>query len=80
MPHAPLGIFNVPFVAGDDVNMDMQNALPGRRSHIDADVVTIRSKFIVNEFFFLFDEVHAGSDFFRCQVEKTGPVQFLSDG
>jgi hypothetical protein len=59
--------------------MDMQNALPGRRSHIDADVVTIRSKFIVNEFFFFFDEVHAGSDFFRCQVEKTGDMPAWDD-
>ena len=72
MPHAPLGIFNVPFVAGDDVNMDMENALPGRWSDIDADIVAIRIEFLVNEFFFLFDEAHTGSHFFRRQVEKAG--------
>jgi hypothetical protein len=66
MSHAPLGVFNVPFVAGDEVNMDMENALPGCGSDIDADVVAIWIKFLVDEFFFRFDEIHAGSHFFRC--------------
>ena len=79
MPHAPLGIFNVPFVAGDDVNMDMENALPGRWSNIDTDVVAIRIEFLVNEFFFLLDEAHTGSHFFRRQVEKAGDVPTRDD-
>ena len=79
MPHAPLGIFNVPFVAGDDVNMDMENALPGRGSDIDADIVAIRIEFLVNEFFFLFNEAHAGSHFFRRQVEKAGYMPTWDD-
>jgi hypothetical protein len=74
MPHTPLGIFNVPFVAGDDVNMDMEYALPGRWPDIDADIVAIRIKLLVNEFSFLFYEAHAGSHFFRRQVEKTGDM------
>lgn len=72
MPYAPLGILNVPFVAGEDVNMDMKDALPGRRSDIDADIVAIRIKFLVNAFFFLFNEVHAGYNLFLRQIEKTG--------
>ena len=79
MPHAPLGILNVPFVAGDDVNMDMENALPGRWSDIDADIVAIRIEFLVNEFFFLFNEAHTGSHFFRRQVEKTGDMPTRDD-
>ena len=79
MPHAPLGIFNVPFVAGDDVNMDMENALPGSWPDVDADVVAIRIEFLVNEFFFLFDEARAGSHFFRRQVEKAGYMPTRDD-
>ena len=74
MPHSPLGIFNVPFVAGNEVNMDMENTLPGRRSNINADIVAIRIKLIINKLFFLLNEVHAGSHFFRRQVEKAGDM------
>jgi len=79
MPHSPLWILNVPFVAGDDVNMDMEDALPGRRPHIDADIVAIRIKLLINVFFFLFDEAHAGSHFFRRQVEKAGDMPTRDD-
>ena len=79
MSHPPLGVLNVPFVAGEDVNMDMEDTLPGRWSDIDADIVPIRIEFLVNEFFFLFDEIHAGGHFFWCQVEKTGYMPTRDD-
>ena len=72
MPHAPLGIFNVPFVTGDNVNMDMQDTLSGRGTDVDADIVAIRIEFLVNTFLFLFDEPHANRNFVRSQVEKAG--------
>ena len=59
--------------------MDMEDALPGRRSDIDTDVVSIRFEFLVEEFFFLFDETHAGSHFFRRQVEKAGYMPTRDD-
>lgn len=59
--------------------MDMEDALPGRLSHIHADVVAVRIELIVKAFFFLFDEVHAGGYFFRCQVEKTGDMPARDD-
>jgi len=79
MPHASLRFFNVPFVAGDDVNMDVKDTLPGCRSHVDADVVAVRTKLLVNEFFFLFDEAHAGGHLFRRQVEKAGDMPTRDD-
>lgn len=79
MPHPALGFFNIPFVAGDDMNVDMEDALSGRRAHIDADVVAIRFERIIKMFFFLFDEMHAGRDFFRCQVEETGDMPTRDD-
>lgn len=79
MPYAPLGILNVPFVAGDDVNMDMKEALPGRRSDIDADIVAIRIELLVNEFFFLLNEAHTRGHFFRRQVEKAGYMPTWDD-
>ena len=79
MPHPSLGILNVPLVAGNEVNMDMEDALPGCGPHIDTDVVAIRLELLVDAFFFLFDESHAGSHFFRCQVEKTGDMPARDD-
>lgn len=79
MPHASLGILNIPFVAGNEVKMDMKDTLPGRGSHIDADVVAIRMKLLVDVFFFLVDESHAGSHFFRRQVEKAGDMPTRDD-
>ena len=79
MPHPSLGILNVPFVAGNDVNMDMEDTLPGRGSHIDADVVAIRIKLLVKVCFFLFDKGHAGSHFFRRQIEKAGDMPTRDD-
>ena len=39
MPHVPLGIFDITLVAGNDVNMDMEDTLLGRRPHVYADIV-----------------------------------------
>ncbi len=79
MAYPSLGVLNIAFVAGDDVNMHMADALPGRRSDIDADIVTIRSELLVKAFFFLFNEVHAGGHFFRCQLEKAGDMPTWDD-
>ncbi len=79
MPHAALWVFNVPFVAGDDVYMHMQDALPGCRSDIDADVVAVRTEFLIYEFLFFLNEVHAGSHFFRCQLEEAGDMPARDD-
>ena len=53
--------------------------MPGRGSDINADIVAIRIEFLVDEFLFLFDEAHAGSHFFRRQVEKTGHMPARDD-
>ncbi len=41
MPHVPLGIFDITLVAGNDVNMGMEDALPGRLPHVYADIVAV---------------------------------------
>lgn len=79
MPHAPLGVLNVPFVAGDDVDVDMEDALPGRQSDVDADVVAVRFELLIDEFLFLLDEAHAGSHFFRRQLEEAGDMPARDD-
>jgi len=79
MPHSPLGILYVSLVAGDDVNVDMVNTLPGRRSHIDADIVAIRAELLVYACFLLLDDGHAGRHFFRRQVENAGDMPARDD-
>lgn len=74
MAHASLGILDIPFVAGDEVYMDMEDALPGRLPHVDADVVSIRLEFLVQSRALLGDQPHAGIDLISCQVEKTGDM------
>ena len=77
--HPTLGIFYVPFVARDDVNMDMEYALPGRRSDVNADIVTIRLEFLVKSHALLGDQPHAGIDLFWCQVEEAGYMASRDD-
>ncbi len=79
MPHAPLGVLNVPFVAGNEVDMDMEDTLPGRRSHVNADIVTIRLEFLIQSRALLGDQPHAGIDLFGRQVEKAGDMATRDD-
>ncbi len=72
MAHAPLWIFDIALVAGNDVYMDMEYTLPGRCSYVNADIVTIRLEFLVQSLALLGDQPHAGIDFFGRQVEKAG--------
>jgi len=74
MAHTALGIFDITFVAGDEVYMDMKDTLPGRLSHVNADVVTIRLEFLIQSLALLGDQSHAGIDLFGRQVEKAGDM------
>lgn len=79
MPHPTLGILNVSFITGDDVNMDMEDTLSGRWPHINANIVAIRTKLLINKVFFLLNKVHAGNHFFRCQIEKARDMPTRDD-
>ncbi len=79
MPHAPLGVFDITRVAGNDVNMDMQNTLTGRRPHVYADIVAVRIELIVQQPALLGYQLHAGLDLFGRQVEKTGDMTARDD-
>ena len=72
MAHTALWILDITLVARNEVNMDMKDTLPGRRSHVNADVVTIRLEFLIKSLALLGDQPHACIDLFGCQVEKTG--------
>ena len=47
VPYAPLGIINITLIAGNDVDMDMKNTLPGRSPDIHADVVAVWLELLV---------------------------------
>jgi len=79
MAYPSLGVLNISFVAWDDVNMDVKDALASRLSHVDAYVVAVWFELFIEQFLFLFDELHAGSDFFRCQLEETGDMAARDD-
>lgn len=74
MPHTPLRVLNIAVVAGYDVNMDMENALPGRRPYVNSDIVSIRLELLVQPLAFLGNQFYAGVDLFRGQVEKTSDM------
>ena len=74
MAHAPLGILYITPVARNEVNMDMKYTLSGRRSHVNADIVTIRLEFLVQSRALLGDQPHAGIDLFGREVEKAGDM------
>lgn len=79
MAYPSLGILNIAFVAWDDVDMDVEDALSARLPHVDADVVAVWFELFVEQFLFLFDELHAGGDFFRCQFKETGDMATRDD-
>ena len=79
MPHPTLGVRNIPLVTGDDVDMDMEDTLPGRRADINADIVTIRLEFLVQSHALLGDQLHTGIDLFWKQVEKAGHMAPRND-
>lgn len=79
MPHPPLGILNITLVAGNDVNMDMQDTLPSRRPHVNTDIVAIRLEFLVQQLALLGYQLHAGVDLLRRQVEKASDMAARDD-
>ena len=79
MPHAPLGIIDITLVAGNDVNMDVENTLPGCRPNINADVVAVGFELLVQQPALLVDQFHAGVDLCGRQIEKAGDVSTRYD-
>ena len=63
MSDAPLRIFNIPLVAGNDMNMRVVDALASCLTHIHPNVVTIRLKLFLQPFSLLPDQVHASRHF-----------------
>ena len=79
MAHAPLGILDITLIARNHVNMDMEYTLPGRRSYVNADIVSVRLEFFVQSRALLGDQPHAGIDLFGRQVEKAGNMATRDD-
>ena len=65
VPYTSLGILNITLVTGNDVNMDMEDTLLGRRPHVYADIVTAGVELRVQQAALLGDQLHAGPDLFR---------------
>ena len=59
--------------------MDMKNTLPGRRPHVNPDIVTVRVKFPVDALFLLIDKVHTGRHLGLRQVEKARDMPLRDD-
>lgn len=79
MPHASLGIIDITVIAGNDVDMDMQDTLPGRRPNINADVVAVRFELRVQQPSLLSYKPHAGVDLFGREVKKAGDMTTRDD-
>ena len=79
MPHASLGILNITLVAGNDMNMDMVNTLPGRWPNVNAYIVAIRLEFLIQQVALLGYQLHAGINLFRRQVKKAGDMTTWND-
>lgn len=79
MPHASLGIFDITLVAGNDVNMDMENTLSGRRPNVNADVVAVGLELRVQQVALLGYKLHTGVDLFGRQVKKAGDMTTRDD-
>ena len=79
MPHPPLGILDITLVAGNDVNMDMEYTLPGRRPYIHADIVAVRAELLVQQLAFLGYQLRARMNLIRRKVKIAGNVATWDD-
>ncbi len=79
MPHAPLRVLDIPFVTGNDVDVDMENSLPGGRPDVNPDIVAIRVKFPVDAIFLRINQFYAGRHLFLRQVEKARDMPLRDD-
>lgn len=79
MAHAALRILNITLIAGNEMNMDVHDALPGSRAYIDANIVAIWAEFRVQQAALLGDQVHAGLDLFGRKLEKVGHMTAWDD-
>ena len=65
MPHPTLGVLNIPLVAGNDMNVDMEDTLSSRWPYVNANIITIGIKLLINDFFLIINKAHASGYFFR---------------
>ncbi len=79
MSHAPLGVLDIPLVTGNDVDMDMENTLPGSWPHVNPDIVAIRVKFPVDALFLLINQFYAGRHLILREVEKARDMPLRDD-
>jgi len=79
MPHTTLRILNITLVAGNDVNVYMEDTLPGCWPYVNADIVAVGIELLVQPMTLLGDQLHAGVDLFGRQVEKAGDMSFRDD-
>lgn len=79
MPHTALGIFNITLITGNDVNMDMEDTLPSRRTYVNTDVVAVGFKLFVQQLSLLVYQRHAGVDLFGSQLKKAGNMATRDD-
>lgn len=79
MPYTALGIFNITLIAGNDVNMDMEDTLSSRRTDVNTDVVAVGFEFFVQQLSLLVYQRHAGVDLFGSQLKKAGNMATRDD-
>lgn len=79
MPHTALGIFNITLIAGNDVNMDMEDTLSSRWTYVHTDVVPVGLEFFVQQLSLLVYQRHAGVDLFGSQLKKDGNMATRDD-
>jgi hypothetical protein len=79
MPHTALGIFDIALITGNDVNMDMEDTLPSRRTYVNTDVVAVGFELFVQQLPLLVYQRHAGADLFGSQLKEAGNMATRDD-
>ena len=79
MPHTSLGILNITLVTRYDVNVRMENTLPGRRPHVNTNIVSIGIELLVQSLALCAYQFHAGINFFGRQIKKASDMAAWND-
>ncbi len=79
MPDPSLRPWMVSKVARNQVEVDVVDALSSRRTHVDADVVSVGVVLILKDLLFQLEQVETGSGFIGTEFEKTRAVSKRND-
>ena len=79
MSHTTLRVRSIACVTGNQMDVNVEDALPRGGTHVHADVVAVGTKFFINFFSLGSCQFHAGSDLLGSEIKEAGAMPERND-